>query len=55
MGQENVFYDIVEQENAFLSYKNKMLKKSKNCHLSKGINQRFWSKNGHYSDFCLAI
>ena len=23
IGQENVFYDIVEQENAFLGYKNK--------------------------------
>ena len=30
IGQENVFYDIVEQENAFLGYKNKKLKQSKN-------------------------
>ena len=30
IGQENVFYDIQERENAFLSYKNKKLKKSKN-------------------------
>ena len=29
IGQENVFYDIVERKNAFLSYKNKNLKKSK--------------------------
>ena len=28
--QENVFYDIVERKNAFLGYKNKKLKKSKN-------------------------
>ena len=28
--QENVFYDIVERRNAFLGYKNKKLKKSKN-------------------------
>ena len=28
--QENVFYDILERQNAFLSYKNKKLKKSKN-------------------------
>ena len=27
---ENVFYDILEQKNAFLGYKNKKLKKSKN-------------------------
>ena len=28
--QENVFYDIQEPENAFLGYKNKTFKKSKN-------------------------
>ena len=30
IGQENVFYDIRERKNAFLDYKNKKLKKSKN-------------------------
>ena len=30
IGQENVFYDIVERENAFLGYENKKLKQSKN-------------------------
>ena len=29
IGQENVFYDILEQENAFLGYKIKKSKKSK--------------------------
>ena len=29
IGQENVFYDILEQKNAFPSYKNKNFKKSK--------------------------
>ena len=28
--QENVFYDILERKYAFLGYKNKKLKKSKN-------------------------
>ena len=28
IGQENVFYDILERKNAFLGYKNKMFKKS---------------------------
>ena len=28
--QENVFYDILGQKNAFLGYKNKKIKKSKN-------------------------
>ena len=30
IGQENVFYDILERKNAFLAYKNKKLKKEKN-------------------------
>ena len=30
IGQKNVFYDILERKNAFLGYKNKKLKKSKN-------------------------
>ena len=30
IGQENVFYDILAQKNAFVGYKNKKFKKSKN-------------------------
>ena len=30
ISQENVFYDILEQKNVFLAYKNKKFKKSKN-------------------------
>ena len=30
IGQENVFYDILERIKAFLGYENKKLKKSKN-------------------------
>ena len=48
IGQENVFYDILERKNAFLGYKNKNFKKSKNWHFSKGVNPSFWSKNGHF-------
>ena len=51
MHQENVFYDILERKNAFLGYKNKKLKKSKNWHFSKGVKKWFWSKNGHFSNF----
>ena len=29
VGQENVFYDILERKNSFLGYKNKKFKKSK--------------------------
>ena len=49
IGQENVFFDILEPKNAFLGYKNKKLKKSKNSHFSKGVTQWFWSKIGHFS------
>ena len=51
IGQENVFYDILEQKKAFLGYKNKKFKKLKNWHLSKGVNPWFWSKNGHFCKF----
>ena len=49
--QEHVFYDILEQKNCILVYKNKRFKKSKNCHFSKGVNLWFWSKNGPFSNF----
>ena len=51
IGQENVFYDILEQKDAFLSYKNKKFEKSKYWHFSKGVNPWFWSKNYHFSNF----
>ena len=50
-GQENAFYDILEQTNAFLGYKNKKFKQSKNWRFSKGFNPWYWFKNGHVSDF----
>ena len=53
IGQQNVFYDILERKKAFLGYKNKKLEKSKNWHFSKGINPWFWSKNGHFSKLFL--
>ena len=50
VGQENVFYDILERKNAVVAYKNKKLEKSKNRHFSKGVNPCFQSKNGHFSN-----
>ena len=50
-GQENVFYDILERENAVLGYKSKKFKKAKNQHFSKGVHPSFWSKNHHFSNF----
>ena len=51
IGQENLFYDILEQRNAFLGYKNKQFKKSKNWDFSKGVNPRFRSKTGFFPSF----
>ena len=51
IGQENVFYEILELKNAFLGYKNKKFKQSKNWHFSLGVNPWFWSKNGQFSNF----
>ena len=51
LGQENVLYIILEGKNAFLRYKNKKLKKSKNWDFSKGVNPWFCYKNVHFSIF----
>ena len=51
MGQENVFYNILERKNAFLIYKNKEFKKSKNWHFSKGVSPWFWFKIGGFCTF----
>ena len=48
---ENVFYDILEQKNASLGYKNEKFKNYKHWHFSKRVNQLFRSKNGHFSNF----
>ena len=50
IGQENVFYYILEQKNAFQRYKNKNFKKSKDWHFSKGVHPWFWSKTYHFSN-----
>ena len=51
IGQENVFYYILERKNAFLGYKNRKFKKFKNWHFSKGVNPWFWSTNGYFFTF----
>ena len=50
IGQENVFYDILERLKAFPGYENKKFKQSKNRHFSKGVNPWFWYQNGHFSN-----
>ena len=52
IGQENVFYDILEKKkNDFLRHKNKKFKNLKNWDFSKGLNPWFRSQNGHFSNF----
>ena len=51
IGQENVFYDIVQGKNAFLGYENMNFRKSKNREFSKRFSPWFWSKIGHFSMF----
>ena len=41
IGQENVFYNILEQENSFLAYENNRFKKSKNWVFPKGLTDSF--------------
>ena len=49
IGQENVYNDILERKNAFLGYKNKDFKKSKNWHFSKRVNP--WLKWPFFKTF----
>ena len=52
---EIVFQDILERKNAFLAYKNKNFRKTKNWHFSKGVNPWFWSKNDNFSNFFFLV
>ena len=51
IGQENVFYDIVERKNAFLGYKNNKFKKSKNWFFPKGLAHGFGKKSQNFFVF----
>ena len=53
IGQENVFYDILQRKIAFLGYQNKKFKQSKNWNIFEGVNPWFWSKHGHFCNFFL--
>ena len=48
---KSFLFDILKRKNAFLGYRNKKFKKSKTWHFAKGVNQWFWSKNGHFFNF----
>ena len=54
IGQENVFYDILERKNAFLGYKNKKFKTSKNWHFCNGLTHGFGPKMAIFLIFFLS-
>ena len=51
IGQENLFYDILERKNAFQGHKNKKLKKSKNDIFPKGLRHSFGPKMAIFPTF----
>ena len=51
IGQENVFYDVLERKDAFLGYKKRSSKSGKIDIFPNGFNPWFWSKSGHFSNF----
>ena len=51
IGQENVFYDILERKNAFLGYKNKKFQKSKIDIFQKGLTHGFCPKKASFATF----
>ena len=51
VGLENVFYEVLERENAFLGYKNEKFKKSKNRDFSIGLTHSFGAKMAIFPTF----
>ena len=51
IGQESMFYDILEWKNVFLGFKNKKFKKSKNWGFLRGVSPWFLAKIGYFSMF----
>ena len=51
LGQENVFYDILERENAFLGYKKKISKSRKIDNFPKGLTHGFGPKMAIFPTF----
>ena len=51
IGQENVFYDILELKNAFLDYKKKKIKQKKNLDFPKELTNSFGQKLALFPSF----
>ena len=54
IGQENVFYDILEPKNAPLGCKNNKFKTSKNSHFAKVLTHGFGPKMAMFPTFFLS-
>ena len=55
IGQENVFYDILERKNVVLRYKNKKVKKWNNYYFPKGLVYGFGQKLTIFPFFFLKV
>ena len=51
IGQENVFYDVLEQKNVFLGHKNRKFKKCKIDIFPKGLTHAFGPKIAIFPTF----
>ena len=49
IGQQNFFYGSLELKNAFLGYKIKKYKRSKNSDFSEVVSPWFWAKIGFFA------
>ena len=50
IGEENVFYDIVERKTPFQAIKTRSLKSHKIDIFPKGLTLGYWSNSGHFSN-----
>ena len=51
IGQENVFYDILDKKNAFIGYKKKLQKVEKLTFYQKGLTHGFGPKMAIFTTF----
>ena len=51
IGQENVFYDILEQKKYLSRLEKHEVQKVEKLTFFQRVNPWFWSKNGHFSNF----
>ena len=51
IGQENVFYNVIERKNGFLRYKKKEVQKVEKLSFSKGVSPCCWPKIGLFPNF----